>query len=458
MNFSTPISQFFPSFRREIIQILQLSGPIFIALFAQTAMGFVDTVMAGKVSPTDLAAVAIGTSIWIPVYLLGGGILLATSPLVSHLQGQKAFAKMGPLIEQALWLSLAIGLLGFLALRSADNIILSLAEEKSLATLTIDYLDGLSFGIPAIASFWVLRGLSEGLSFTKPTMVISFIGLLANIPLNYIFIYGKLGIPAMGGAGCGVATAIVMWLMLICMAIFTLFAKQYKDCNLYQAWQGPNIEQLKQILRLGLPMGFAIFVEVSIFSAVALLITPLGSEIVAGHQIALNYASLVFMIPLSISNAITVRVGQALGADQPHLARLATISGITMTTSAAIVSVTIMICIPESIVALYTDDQVVKTIAISLLSIAALFQLSDSVQVGAIGALRGYKDTKIPMYITIIAYWLIGLPLGYSFALTTFWGMEYGAKGFWWGLVAGLTVAAVLLASRLHSIGWKNNN
>ncbi|MCM2331067.1 multidrug resistance protein, MATE family [Geopseudomonas sagittaria] len=436
----------------EVQALLALAGPIIVAQLANTAMGFVDTVMAGRVGARDLAAVALGNSIWVPLLLLMGGILLATTAKVSRKVGAGSYALIGPLVRQALWLALAIGLSAALLLFSARPLLLLMQVEAALADTAMGYLQAVALGFPALALFQVLRGFSDGLGSTRPTMVIGLLGLLLNIPLNYIFIYGKLGLPAMGGVGCGWATALVLWFMLGAMLWWVHWAPLYKSSRLFEHLEGPQWPAIRALLSLGLPIGIAIFAEASIFSVIALLIGSLGASVVAGHQVALNFSSMVFMIPYSLAMATTVRVGQALGRGAPRDARFS--AGVAMATALvyACCSASLMLWLRGDIARLYTPNAEVLAVAGALLMYSALFQFSDAIQVTAAGALRGYHDTRATMLITLLAYWGIGLPIGYSLGLSELLGPPSGPAGLWQGLVIGLTCAAVLLGVRLQRI------
>lgn len=440
----------------EVQALLALAGPIIVAQLANTAMGFVDTVMAGRVGPRDLAAVALGNSIWVPMLLLMGGILLATTAKVSRKVGAGTYALIGPLVRQALWLALGIGLLAALLLLSARPLLLIMQVEAALADTAMGYLQAVALGFPALALYQVLRGFSDGLGSTRPTMVIGLLGLLLNIPLNYIFIYGKLGLPAMGGVGCGWATALVMWFMLGAMLWWVRWAPLYKSSRLFEHLEGPQWPAIRSLLTLGLPIGIAIFAEASIFSVIALLIGSLGASVVAGHQVALNFSSMVFMIPYSLAMATTVRVGQALGRGAPRDARFS--AGVAMATALvyACCSASLMLWLRGDIARLYTPNAEVLAVAGALLMYSALFQFSDAIQVTAAGALRGYHDTRATMLITLLAYWGIGLPIGYSLGLSELLGPPSGPAGLWQGLVIGLTCAAGLLGVRLQRIARRS--
>nr|BFE90072.1 hypothetical protein GCM10020185_06080 [Pseudomonas brassicacearum subsp. brassicacearum] len=354
--------------------MLALALPIMVAQLATTAMGFVDAVMAGRVGPRDLAAVALGNSIWVPVFLLMTGTLLATTPKVAQRFGAGTFDEIGPLVRQALWLALVVGLIATLALFSAEPILHIMNVDPELIGPCMEYLRGIGTGLPAVALYHVLRCFSDGLGRTRPAMVLGLCGLALNIPLNYIFIYGHLGVPAMGGVGCGWATAIVMWVMALGMAGWARWAPAYQSSRLFSRFDWPQWAVIKRLLGIGLPIGIAVFAESSIFAVIALLIGSLGATVVAGHQIALNFSSLVFMIPYSLGMAVTVRVGQALGRRQPREARFAAGVGMGTALAYACLSASLMFALRGPIAAIYTADPVVIDVASMLIVYAALFQ------------------------------------------------------------------------------------
>ncbi len=280
-------------------------------------------------------------------------------------------------------------------------------------------------------------------------MVIGLCGLALNIPLNYIFIYGKLGLPAMGGVGCGWATGLVMGFMFLSMLWWVKWAPFYQASKIFNHFEWPQWPVHKRLLSVGLPIGISVFAESSIFAVIALLIGGLGATVVAGHQIALNFSSMVFMIPYSLGMAATVRVGQALGRGEPREARFA--AGVSMAAALgyACLSASLMLLLREEIAQIYTPDRAVIAVATTLLVYSALFQFSDAIQVTAAGALRGYQDTRVTMILTLFAYWGIGLPVGYALGLTDWFGEPSGPSGLWQGLVVGLTCAGGMLAVRL---------
>jgi len=435
--------------RTELRGLLHLALPIIIAQLATTSMGFVDAVMAGRVSPRDLAAVALGNSIWIPVFLLMTGTLLATTAKVAQRFGAGQPEQIAPLVRQALWLALMVGLIASALLLSAEPLLGWMKVEPSLISPSLGYLQGIAFGFPGAALYYVLRCYSDGLGRTRPSMAIGLAGLLLNIPLNYVLIYGHFGLPAMGGVGCGWASGIVMWFMALAMAAWTRWAPAYAGSRVLVRWEQPQWATIGRLVSVGLPIGIAVFAESSIFAVIALLIGSLGATIVAGHQIALNISSLLFMIPYSLGMAVTVRVGQAIGAGEARQARFVALVGLGTALCCACFSASLILLLRESIAAIYTPDRAVIQIAAMLIVYAALYQFSDAIQVIAAGALRGYQDTRATMILTLFAYWGIGLPVGYVLGLTDLLGPASGPSGLWQGLIAGLTCAALMLSLRL---------
>ena len=439
-------------------RLIQLALPIFIAQITQTMMGFIDTVIAGRVSATDMAAVAVGTSLWMPAILFVQGLLLIFTPFISHHYGANNLKSISPLAYQGAYIGL-IGSAVVIILLSFSELVLSqMTLEPALSQLTLGYIDGIKWAAPAFVLYQVLRSCSEGISFTKPTMVIGFVGLFINIPANYIFINGYFGMPALGGAGCGVATAIVIWGMLIAMIIYTLLSSKLKELELFSKFYFPDAHTIKQMVLAGLPIAMALLFEVSLFAVIALFLAPLGSNVVASHQIALNFSSLVFMLPLSIGMAVTIRIGYYLGRQQPDIAKMVTKVGIILAFALAVITALITVLFKTPIAYLYNDNPTVVTLAAGLMFLAALYQLSDSVQVVAAGALRGYKDTKSAFYITLVSYWGIGMGLGYVLGMTDLFVPAMGAQGFWIGLIAGLSSAALLFALRLLVIQKRFDN
>lgn len=446
------------SYYQETSKILKLSLPLFIAQFAQMAMGFVDTIMAGGVSASDMAAVSIAASIWLPCILFGVGVLMALIPLIAQAHGANKLDTIPSTGQQGLYLALLLSIPIIVILYNAGAIVAYMDIEPELKYITTYYLYAILPAVPAYLLFQALRNYVEGLSLTKPAMVISFIGLLVNIPLNWIFVYGKFGMPALGGIGCGIATTLVYWVMLFALIGYVFVSKKLQYLSLFNNFAKPDFKQLTSICKLGLPVAIAIFFEVTIFAGIAVLVAPLGSLVVASHQIAMNFSAMVFMLPMSIASAVSIRVGFNLGRGNNQEAKVATYAGLVVGLGLSAITALLTIIFKENIAMLYTDNQTVIDLAVTLMFFAALYQCVDAVQVVAAGALRGYKEMTAIFTRTFIAYWIVGLPLGYLLAMTDIITPALGAKGFWIGITIGLTVAAILLGQRLFSIQKKHDS
>ncbi len=436
----------------EARQLLLLGAPILITQLAQTGMGFVDTVMAGRYGENDLAAVAIGSSLWIPLFLAVAGILMALTPMVSQSAGAARFGQIRLALHNGLYLGLALGVLAAWGLRHSSGIFSLMGVEPTVLAITREYVEGLSWGLPAVALYQALRSCNEGLQKTQSIMYVSFLGLACNIPLNYVLIYGKAGFPELGGAGCGYATAIVMWLQMLALAFTSYRSRTFRALGAWQPFERPRLAEIGEILKLGVPIGVSIFIEASMFSLIALFLAPLGAEVVSGHQVTISFTTMVFMFPLSLSIAITIRVGYSIGLERPDQARLIAATGIGITLLFAAFTSSMMLLFAPQIAALYTDSLAVRAIAVSLIGLAAVFQFSDALQISSAGALRGYKDTRVPLLVVFVAYWIVGLPLGVLLGRTDLLLPALGPEGLWIGLIAGLSTAALLLVWRLHSL------
>jgi len=407
-------------------------------------MGFVDTVMVGRLGALELSAVGIGGAVWLTLALFVIGVLMMLPPTISHLIGEDRRDKVGYVVHQAFYIALVLGILLTLALRSCEPVLNVLNIAPDIIEVTMRYLRATSWGAPAFTVFLMLRMTSEGLAMTRTSMAFGILGLLINIPSNYILIFGHLGFPQLGAEGAGFATSVVQWVQLIALYLWGRIA--FRGTRIYESLALPDWSRIGELLHLGLPIGIAVFIEGSLFGMVALLLGSFGINVVAAHQVAINFSGLLFMVPLGISTVVTIRVGEAYGRGDQQGIRDAARAGFIIVLCTQILSASLILLFADNIASLYTDDLVVINIALQFLFLAAVFQIPDGIQVVSAGALRGLKDTRIPMVYTIIAYWLIGIPGGYLLGIT----FAYGAEGIWWGLILGLTVAAVLLYRRFR--------
>lgn len=437
-------------YANEVKNLIKLAVPILFAQGSQTAIGVVDTIMAGGVSEVDLAAVAIGSSIWLPVILFGAGLLMALTPIVAQLNGSGRRERIAHPVTQSFWLGALLSVITIFIIYHCQYLLEFMGKkDPEMIRISVGYLHTLMWGAPAYYGFQILRDRCEGLSNTKPGMVIAFIALIINIPINYIFIYGKLGMPALGGIGCGVASAAVYWLMFFMIYLYTKYTPTQRDIRKHAKFEWPNFSTLSRITRIGLPMALALLFEVSLFAVVALLITPLGAIAVSAHQTTLSFSGLIFVIPLSLGIASTIRVGHLLGEKRLEQAKLVSRTAIALGLSISFVSAACTVLYRENIAQLYSSNLDVLTLASQLMFFAAIYQCSDSIQIIGNGVLRGYKDTKAIFYITFIAYWIIGLPSGYLLGLTDWLVTPMGPKGFWLGFIFGLSASAVMMSLRI---------
>ncbi|TYA51564.1 MATE family efflux transporter [Aggregatibacter actinomycetemcomitans] len=436
----------------EAKKLIAIALPILLAQIAQNSMGLVDTIMAGRVSAVDMAAISVGASIWLPLVLFGHGLLLALPPTISYLNGSGQRRRIAHQVRQGIWIVLFSCIPLALLIYNSDFVLQKMNMEQRLADITFGYLHAMVWGLPGYLLMVNFRCLNDSIAKTKPAMVITSLGLLINIPLNYIFIYGKLGLPAFGAVGCGIATAIVNWVMCLLMLAYCMRAKNQRDLKVFaNIIERPNRRTLGKLLKLGFPIAMALCCEVALFALTSLFLSPLGADVVASHQIALNTGSFVFMLPMSLGMATTILVGQRLGEKSPEGAKQVTYSALVMGLFIAVVTAFLIVILKEQIANIFVKDAEVIAMAGTLLLLAALYQFSDTIQVIIGSVLRGYKDTQAILYITLFCYWVVGMPLGYVLARTDLivpGGIA--AKGFWIAFVVSLTIAAVLLFFRLR--------
>lgn len=438
-------------YKNEYLALFSLAGPIIIGQIAQVATGFTDTVMAGRLSAEDLGAIAVGVNLWIPVLLFCIGIMMAVSSMVSHYFGADRQTDIKDLMRQVVLLAIVLGVGAMLAVRMLAGMLSWFQIDPAVSPIASDYIRAVSWGMPGVVAYLALRFMSEGIGYTRPMMVIQLIGLLLNILGNYILMFGKFGAPAMGAVGAGWSTAIVMWLNL---AMLLVYISMHSRFDLIRRSKPPHWKwsRLREMLRLGIPIALTLLSEIGMFAGVALLMGRIGVIEVAAHQVAINFASIMFMIPLGISSATTIRVGHAMGTGNSTMARFRGSAGISLAALCMFGTASIMLIFPNLIVSIYTDDTAVREMAVSLLLMAAIFQLSDGIQVSAAGALRGMKDTVYPMLATFVIYWVFGLPLSYYLGFTR----AFGPQGLWFGLIASLTVAAVWLVWRFSRLSGRS--
>ncbi|MGH8191954.1 MAG: MATE family efflux transporter [Rhodanobacteraceae bacterium] len=431
-------------FAREIRATVKLALPLIAGQLSAVGMSAVDVALAGHYNAHTLAAVAVGANVWVLGLVSAVGVMMALSPSVAQLDGASRRGEIGPLFRQALWLAAALSVLLWFGARHSAPLLHLLGVDPALLDDVQAFLHALSWGAPGLCGYFALRGLCEGSSWTRPTMLFGLFGLIVLVPLDWILIYGKFGLPALGARGSGIANALALWLQLLAFAAYLKFGKRFRHLDLFSRMERPDWQALRQLLWIGVPMAVTLLMEAGLFVISALLISRLGTVAIDGHQIAINVASVTFMVPLGLALAVTVRVGNAAGRGDAQAVRYAGFTGIALTLATQAVSATLMLAIPHAIAHVYSSDPRVIALAAQLLILAGIFQFSDGIQVVSNAALRGLKDTRVPMLITVFAYWIVGMPIGAWLAF----GAGHGVRGMWMGLIAGLTAAAVLLFAR----------
>lgn len=413
--------------------------------------GVVDTIMAARYNAVDLAAIAIGYNIWLPVYLVFIGVMLGATTIIAQDFGAGRLQKIRDSLPQALWLALVLGLIAAPLCYFADPLLKLLELDTATHTKALAYLQATAFGLPAAAIFQALRCHTQGLGIMRPFAIASVLGFLANIPLNYAFIYGKWGAPELGAAGCGWATAISMWLSPILIGIYMARAKDLKPYLPPLQWVAPRWAIQREICRLGVPMGLTFFLEVAVFSIIGLAIATLGNTAMAAHQIAYNVWDVVYILLVSIGSAMATRVGQGIGADSKGQVERAILCGAATNIFIALLCMVALLLGPHIIIGVYTSDPDITRMVTALIALTGFFIVIDACQVTVTFALRAFKDTAFPFFVLCGVYWLITLPLGMALGLYIASDPLEGALGFWKSMIFGVAITTVVLMVRLRN-------
>ena len=436
-------------YRKEFKELVIVAVPLVLAQVAQNTISFVDTVMVGRLGKEALAGIAIGSTLFQFILIVLSGVIIGVSPIVSQATGAKDDDLCGRATRQGLWMGVLLFTPAFLLYRNAYPILIWLNQSPETALASSEYLKAISWGL--LPALWVmgLRGLLEGKSNTKPIMIISLFGVALNVFANDALMFGHYGLPALGLVGTGYASSLVYFAVFIVLAIYV--SHQYSDLHIFSKLRRPDFSTFLEVARVGGPIGMTLAFEAGMFGAAAFAMGTIGETQLAAHHIALQTASISFMIPLGLAIATSVRVGQAIGAGSPRRAEIAGHAGMLLCIGAMSFSGLIFWLMPLPIIGMYIDINVeanasVVAYAISFLALAALFQVVDGLQVAASGSLRGIKDTKAAMVLSLVSYWLVGCVVG---AYLCF-GVKLEGVGLWIGMTTGLATAAVLLTLRFQ--------
>lgn len=435
----------------ELKRLLALMVPLYLANLMNMGMGVVDTVVAGQAGAEQLAGVALGTSVTVPIMVAVGAVVTIIGPMVSRLLGAGSEGKVGLLLNNAKLVALFLMLVEVVALLVGREVFALVSDDAQMVQVAQDYLYFLLYAVPVSVLIRVLQGHFEGYGHTRPAMLIACVGLLLNIPLNYIFVFGWGPVPAMGGAGCGLTTTLVHYLMAAALLLLMAVYPRYRR-NLVHMWASRAAEWrvVRDIISKGTPLGVASLCEMSFFCVVTLVIAPLGVMAVGAHQIAINVSALLFMFPLSLSIAASIRSAYHVGARDAERFQALVRTSISFMLVVVIFCAVLTITFRRQIIGCYTDDVTIIDAAAMLLVMCSIYQLPDAHQALMSGLLRGCHDTRAITWVNMFSYWVIGFPLACVLIRTDWLVPALGAMGAWVSFVIALTITAALLNWRFR--------
>ena len=432
----------------KIILFLKIFFPILIYQFANYSASFVDTTMTGQYNTLDLAGVSIATSLWNPFFTFLTGIVSALVPIIGHHLGQGKKKEVSSDFYQFLYLALALSIVLFgLVFFLAPIVLQFMGLEVAVSSVAIRYLWLLAIGIIPLLLFSVIRSLLDTLGLTKLSMYLMLLLLPLNSGFNYLLIYGAFGFPELGGAGAGLGTSLAYWALLLISVLVLLKHKKLKEYQL-QRPMPLQIKKIKEAIYLGLPIGGTVFAEVAIFSAVGLIMAKFSSLIIASHQSAMNFSSLMYAFPMSVSTAMAIVVSYEVGAKRLEDAKKYIKIGRLSAMAFAILTLSFLYVFRENVASLYGHDPEFIQLTASFMTYSLFFQLADTFAAPLQGILRGYKDTVIPFYLGLLGYWGVAIPLGLFLDYST----NLDAYSYWIGLIVSLVVSGLLYQWRLQVI------
>ncbi|WP_018991978.1 MATE family efflux transporter [Aromatoleum toluclasticum] len=434
-------------------QLLHHAWPVLVAQILSMSMMIADTVIVGRYSTVDLAAIAVGSGVYISIVMLVVGVLQAVAPTVAHHFGAGRTDRIGPALQQGFWLALMLAVPGIVLMVFPGFLLELSSVPADVEAKTREYLLATAAGLPAVLLYRTFYAFNNAVGKPRVLMAISFITTATHAPLAWALVYGHLWLPPLGVLGCGISTAIVNWLAFTCGATYLARNPGYRPYRLFSHWRGPQAGEILGLLRLGVPMGLSTFIEVSSFTLIALFAARLGAESVAGHRVVANIAALIYMLPLAMSIAVLVLVGQAAGARDWARARMTIRVGMIVTAGlASLIGIALWLA-REPVIALFSEDVAVRAVGLMLLIFVCLYQLFDSVQTVAAHALRGYKVTFVPMLMHAVCFWGVGLAGGYWASFHAPWRTAGPhVAGFWEAGVMSTTIAAVLFGWLLRVV------
>ncbi|WP_169780313.1 MATE family efflux transporter [Enterobacteriaceae endosymbiont of Donacia piscatrix] len=436
----------------EIKKLFNITVPIVLTQIAYLLINIINMIISSSFNKIDMAVVSISTSIWVPLLLFCHGIFLSLIPIITKLHGSNKQQSIIKYIQQSYLLSMILSFIIILILYKTNFFIHLLLTNKILIPKIIIFLKIIIWSIPGYLLLQILRCVCISFSLTIPDMIISWVGLIIYIPINYVLIYGFSYIPSLGILGCALSIVLIYLILTIITMIWMYNSIHFNNINYFSLFNKPNIKILKKLLKLGFPIGLSIFVEITLFTVVSLFISSMGIDSIISHQIAQNFSSFIFVIPLSLSIATTILVGFYLGLGYKNKAKkiswISQIIGIILSFFIILIS----LFFKKKIAFLYNPNQNIVNLSSKLIFLASIYQFLDAIQVIGCGILKAYKDTKFIFFITFISCWIIGFPVGYILSMTNLIVHPMGPIGFWIGFIVGLIIAVILIILRIIKI------
>ena len=434
--------------RKLALDIYRLAWPVLVAQLAVMAYAVIDTMMAGRYATEDLAAVGIGASIYVSVFVSLMGVLLAVSPIVAQLLGAGRLEEVGEQVRQGMWLTLALTLLSIVVLRFPEPFLALSSPAPAVADKVRTYLAIAAWGAPASLAFRLFASYTTAVSLPRVMMGLNLVGLVLKVPLAWALVFGHLGASPMGAAGCALSTAIVNWIICIAAWLWCAKAPAYARYRVFAHWSWPRMSDQRHLAALGAPIGLTFLVDVTAFTFMALFIARLGAVNSAAHQIAGNVAAVMYMLPLALGNGVGVLVAQAVGGKRFGVARSTGLTGIGLAAGLGLIVAFVLIAGASAVTIIYSEDGAVRGVTATLLVLVAVYHVFDAIQAVTVSALRGYKRAVVPMVISAMSLWGVGLAGGYLLGLSDVLDLSaiglrtpLGAAGFWAAAIAGLALA-----------------
>ncbi len=435
----------------EARALLSLGLPIIVAHFAVVGMSLTDTVMAGQAGVVDLAGLAVSVNLWIPLSMCLIGVLTGIVPLTAQYRGANQHENVTRILRQASWLGIGGGLLVAVLIILGLPIVELLAAEPPVTQVAQGYLFAIAFGLPALLLDIALHSWLEGMGKVRPIMFIGIFVMVLNIPLDYALVLGKWGLPALGGAGCGWATAFLCWVGLLGTLIYIFTSNDLKEYR-HHLYATPQWKSIKQILKVGIPLGLTMAAEEGFISVVVLISLPLGTLALGGLQVMATYMMLIVVISVGFGQAITIRVAHALGQGNTAQARFISYQGILWNCIIIGMACALGLWASQDLIALFSEDENIKAVALGLMWLTPFALLADAILQSVNGALRGFKDTFVPMLLLVFSYWGIAVPVAFGLIHSSITSTPLGVTGSYISYIVGFSCGALLLLWRMRNV------